>query len=153
MQRRQEWQAGPQIRLASNKTRTVVWHIPLHYRYIDYHKASDSVVERASLMVSYVEAGSRDYLDNLEGFNDERKLKVHLLADVAGGVVNIGTVGGGAESGHGKRQQESHPASFSHAALVIYCSTKTKGFLGKESTIDVKLDICVEPVNQKGANA
>ena len=147
-QQEKEWLTGPHIRLASNETRTIVWHIPLGYRCRGYREVSGSVVQRAIYTVGYVEAGFREDLDNLQNFYDERELSAKLMADFAAGVVNVDTLGvGGGQSGRDTSTHEVQNAMVSHAALVIYSSTKKNRIFGTKSKLDVILEICVEPIH------
>jgi hypothetical protein len=146
-----EWRPGPHIRLStSNDARTEVYHIPLPsgYRYWGYRERPGSVVQRASCTIRYVEANSAEEISRLEQYTDESSLEARLSADFAGGVVNLGTLGGGGQGAQSHGRQGGHAARFTHAALVVYVSTKRNRVFKKESKVDVQLEIGIERIDE-----
>ena len=91
-----EWLPGPHIRLSSCDSRTEVYHIllPPGYRYWGYCEGPGSVIQRASCSIRYVAASSEEAINQLSTYDDERALESRLLADVAAGLVNLGSVDG-----------------------------------------------------------
>ena len=143
-----EWRPGPHIRLStSNDTRTEVYHIPLPagYRYWGYRERPGSMVQRASCTIRYVEAESEEEINRLEGCQDEGSLDAHLSANFANGV-NLGALGGGGHRAQRHSRHGGQTSRFTHAALVVYASTKKNNLLKKESRVDVQLDIGIERV-------
>jgi hypothetical protein len=140
-----KWLPGPSITLARNETRTEVCHIQPGYRYKGYRLKAGSVIQRASCTIRYVEANSREEIDKLEGMNDGRALEEKLTADF-GTVVPLGTLEGSAKSSSVKGHQVLPMSRFTHAALVLYGSTKRDKLFRKESKINVQLEICVEKI-------
>jgi energy-coupling factor transporter ATP-binding protein EcfA2 len=144
-----EWRPGPHIRLStSNDARTEVYHIPLPegYRYWGYRERPGSVVQRASCTIRYVEANSEEEITRLEQYADEGSLEAHLSADFAN-VVNLGTLGGGGQVAQAHGRHGGHSSRFTHAALVVYVSTKQNRLFKKESKVDVQLEIGIEQVH------
>ena len=122
-----EWLPGPHLILGSGAEDKAVYHIPPGYRYKGYRTKESSVIQRASCTIRYVEANSREEIDKLEGMNDGRSLEAKLTADF-GTVVPVGTLEGGAKSSSVKGHQGLHRSRFTHAALVLYGSTKRNCF-------------------------
>jgi hypothetical protein len=143
-----EWRSGPHIRFStSNDARTEVYHIPLPegYRYWGYRERPGSVVQRASCTIRYVEANSEEEITGLEQCVDEETLEAHLSADFEN-VVNLGTLSGGGQAGQAHGRHGGHSSRFTHAALVVYMSTKQNRLFKKESRVDVQLEIGIERV-------
>jgi hypothetical protein len=144
-----EWRPGPHIRLStSNDAHTEVCHIPLPegYRYWGYRVRPGSVVQRASCTIRYVEANSEEEINRLEQYADEGMLETHLSAGFEN-VVNLGTLSRGGQVGQVHGRHGSHSSRFTHAALVVYVSTKQNKLFKKESKVDMQLEIGIEKIH------
>jgi hypothetical protein len=144
-----EWRPGPHIRLeTSNDACTAVYHIPLGDRYWGYREGPESIVQRASCTVRYVEAHSVEEITRLTSCQDEGSLDAHLAANFAN-VVGVGTLGGGGYRAQSHSRHGGHTSRFTHAALVVFASTKKKRLWKKESKVDVQLEIGIERVDPR----
>jgi hypothetical protein len=132
------------MHLASNQTRTEIYHIPPGYRYKGYRLKPDSVIQQASWTIRYVEANSREEISKLEGHHDGSALEAKLSANFAQ-VANLGTLEGSIRSAHVQGHQGAHLSSSPHAALVLYGSTKKRKLCKKESRLGLELEILVVP--------
>ena len=141
---------GPFMKLDSNDTQTVVFHIPSGERYKDYRLKQGSVIQRASVTIRYVEANNSEDYQSLVAVKNSTQLQAKLTADF-GNVVSLGTLDGGVQSSREKSHQEEHVQRVVHAGLVLFGKTEKNGLGCKESNksiINVQLEICVEKTEE-----
>ena len=138
----EKWRSGPFMKLDSDETKTVVFHIPSGNRYKDYRFKTGPVIQRASLTIRYVEANNEEDIRRLVASNDDTELKTQLNAGFQ--AVPLGTFEGGFQSLLNKCHQEVHVQRTKHAGLVLFGKTKKDKLCRKGSKIDVQLEICAE---------
>jgi len=139
----EKWMKGPFMKLHSNDTQTVVFHIPSGKRYQDYRLKQGSLIKRASVTIRYVEANNSEDYQSLVAVKNSTQLEAKLTADF-GNVVTLGTFEGGVQSTCNKFHQDLHVQRTKHAGLVLFGKTKKDKLCRKGSKIDVQLEICAE---------
>jgi flagellar biosynthesis GTPase FlhF len=142
-----EWLSGPLFILDSDENRTEICHIPPGHRFKEYRIKPGSVVDRASCTVKYAEANSKEAINRLVGSHRGQKIKASIAAEV-GQLVELGRIEGSVGRSCSSRQIEKQSSRSTHAAIVLYGSTKkNKRWPSKlRSRIHLQLEIRVEKV-------